>query len=52
MSSDLIRQITITGFNVDGREVAMQDFTSSDHKVYPTAGSVAVYSVIMGQSNY
>lgn len=52
MSSDLVRQVTITGFNVDGREIPLQDFTPSDHKVYPTAGSVAVYSVIMGQSNY
>jgi uncharacterized phage protein gp47/JayE len=52
MSSDLVRQVTITGFNVDGREIPLQDFTPSDHKVYPTAGSIAVYSVIMGQSNY
>lgn len=51
-SSDLVRQVTITGFNVDGREIPLQDFTPSDHKVYPTAGSVAIYSVIMGQSNY
>lgn len=51
-ASDLVRQVTITGFNVDGREIPLKDFTSSSDKVYPTAGSVAIYSVIMGQSNY
>lgn len=52
LASDLVRQVTITGFNVDGKELPMRDFTPSSDKVYPTAGSVSVYSVIMGQSNY
>lgn len=52
LASDSIRQVTITGFNVDGKEIPLQDFTPSSNKVYATAGSVAIYSVIMGQSNY
>jgi uncharacterized phage protein gp47/JayE len=52
LASDAIRQVTINGFNVDGKEIPLQDFSPTSNKVYPTAGSVAIYSVIMGQSNY
>lgn len=52
LASDLIRQVTINAFNADGKELPMRDFSPSSDKVYPTAGSIVAYSVIMGQSNY
>jgi uncharacterized phage protein gp47/JayE len=51
-SSDYIRGVTINSFNIDGQEIAIKDFTPTSERVYPGAGSIALYSVIMGQSNY
>lgn len=51
LSSDYIRNISINSFNVDGKELPLSDFTPSSDKVYPGAGNVSIYSVIMGESN-
>lgn len=50
-SSDYIRNVSINSFNVDGKELPLSDFTPSSDKVYPGAGNISIYSVIMGQSN-
>lgn len=50
-SSDYIRNVVISSFNIDGKELPLSDFTPSSDKVYPAAGNVSIYSVIMGQSN-
>jgi uncharacterized phage protein gp47/JayE len=50
-SSDYIRNVVISSFNIDGKEMPFMDFTPSSDKVYPAAGNVSIYSVIMGQSN-
>lgn len=50
-SSDYIRNVSINSFNVDGKELPLTDFTPSSDKVYPGAGNISIYSVIMGQSN-
>lgn len=50
-SSDYIRNVSINSFNVDGKELSLSDFTPSSDKVYPGAGNISIYSVIMGQSN-
>jgi uncharacterized phage protein gp47/JayE len=50
-SSDYIKNVIISSFNIDGREMPLADFTPSSDKVYPAAGNISIYSVIMGQSN-
>lgn len=50
-SSDYIRGVIINTFNVDGRELPLNDFTPSSDKVFPSAGNISIYSVIMGQAN-
>jgi uncharacterized phage protein gp47/JayE len=51
-SSDYIRNVSINSFNIDGKEMALSDFTPSSDKVYPTAGNISIFAAIMGQSNF
>jgi uncharacterized phage protein gp47/JayE len=50
-SSDYVRNVIINSFNIDGKEMPFKDFTPISDKVYPAAGNVSIYSVIIGQSN-
>lgn len=51
-SSDLIRSVTINAFNADGKELPLEDYVMNSVKQYPAAGSVSVYSVIIGNNSY
>jgi uncharacterized phage protein gp47/JayE len=50
-SSDYVRNVIINSFNIEGKEMPFKDFTPISDKVYPAAGNVSIYSVIIGQSN-
>jgi uncharacterized phage protein gp47/JayE len=52
LSSDLVRGVTINTFTADGKELPLRDFMPNSIKEYVTAGSVNIYSVIIGSSNY
>lgn len=51
-SSDYIRGVIITAMDADGRDLSLSDYTPDGIKRYVAAGTIAVSSVIMGNSIY
>lgn len=51
-SSDMIRGVRFNAFSVDGKEIPLQDYNINTVKKYPVAGSVNIYSVIIGNTTY
>lgn len=52
LSSDIIRSVTINSITINGREIALKDFSPSSVRQYLVAGNVNVNSVIIGTSSY
>jgi phage-related baseplate assembly protein len=52
MSSDSIRGVRFNAFSANGKELPIQDYTLNSVKQYPSAGSVNIYSVIIGNNSY
>jgi len=52
IASDVIVSASVNLVRVDNKNIPNKDYRLSDDKSYMTAGSLAVYSVIMGNSNY
>lgn len=52
MASEVIISATINSVRVDNKNVPNKDYRLSDDKSYMVAGSLSVYSVIMGNTNY
>jgi hypothetical protein len=51
-ASDLILSATINNVAVDKKNISNTDYRLSDDRSFMIAGAVAVYSVIIGTSNY
>lgn len=51
-ASDAIKSVTINRISYNGQDVPLQDFTPKGVREYFTAGSVNVFSVIIGNTNY
>jgi uncharacterized phage protein gp47/JayE len=52
LSSDLIRSVTINSITINGREIALKDFSPSSVRQYLVAGNISINSVIIGTSSY
>lgn len=52
MSSDTIRGVRFNAFSANGKELPLQDYSLNSVKQYPSAGSVNIYSVIIGNNSY
>lgn len=52
LASEVVVSASVTSIRVDNQSIANKDYRLSDDKSYMTAGSLTVYSVIMGNSNY
>lgn len=52
MSSDSIRGVRFNAFSANGKELPIQDYSLNTVKQYPSAGSVNIYSVIIGNDSY
>lgn len=51
-ASDMITSVTINNFSVDKKSVPSTTYSLSDDKSYMGAGTIGVYSVIIGSSSY
>lgn len=51
-SSDLIRGVTINALSANGKDLPLEDYVMNSIKQYPAAGSINIYSVIIGNSTY
>ena len=51
-ASDLISSVTINNISVDKKNIPNTDYRLSDNRSFMVAGAIAVYSVIIGTSNY
>jgi len=52
LASEVIVSATINSLRVEGQNIPNKDYRLSDDKSYMTAGSLSIYSVIMGSSDY
>lgn len=52
LASEVIVSATTNSVRVDNQNIPNKDYRLSDDKSYMTAGSLSIYSVIMGSSNY
>jgi uncharacterized phage protein gp47/JayE len=52
MASEVVVSSSVTSIRVNNQNIANKDYRLSDDKSYMVAGSLTVYSVIMGNSNY
>jgi uncharacterized phage protein gp47/JayE len=52
LASEVIVSATINSVRVEGQNIPNKDYRLSDDKSYMTAGSLSIYSVIMGSSDY
>lgn len=52
LASEVIMSVTVNSIKVDNKNIPNKDYRLSDDKSYMAAGTLSVYSVIMGASNY
>lgn len=52
LASDLITSVEVKSVKVNDQNISGRSFTLSDDKSYMAAGSLGIYSVIMGSTNY
>jgi uncharacterized phage protein gp47/JayE len=52
MASDLIVSVSVVSIKVDNKTVPNKDYRLSDDRSYMAAGSLSLYSVIMGATSY
>lgn len=52
LASEVIVSATVNSAKVDNQNIPNKDYRLSNDKCYMTAGSLSVYSVIMGSTNY
>jgi len=52
LASDLITSAEVKSVRVNDQNISGRSFTLSDDKSYMAAGSLGIYSVIMGSTNY
>jgi len=52
MSSEVIISVIVDSIKVDNKNIPNKDYRLSDDKSYMASGSLSLYSVIMGTSNY
>lgn len=52
MASDLIVSVSVVSIKVDNKTIPNKDYRLSDDRSYMAAGSLSLYSVIMGATSY
>jgi uncharacterized phage protein gp47/JayE len=52
IASEVVISASVTSIRVNNQNISNKDYRLSDDKSYMVAGSLTVYSVIMGDSNY